>query len=143
MVTKKNPMLKNLPRYGSTSTISTHSSLDSSILSNTSSLNDSAFKSASSKFTSMNSTMSSIMTNDKSVYISMNQSKLNGSLYKGYIPKQTIKPNVTVTVASSKTPKKIEITSSDQEENLLSVFTVNIFVVSIFRAGSKAVFANT
>jgi hypothetical protein len=110
MVMLKKPVQRNLPRYGSTSTISTQSSLDSntSILSNTSSINDSAFKSASSKFTSMNSTMSSIMTNDKT-YVSTNQSKTNNSLLKGYIAKQNVfkkQPNVIVTVTSSKTPKK-------------------------------------
>ncbi len=59
-------------RQGSTSTISSYSSLDSNC-----SVNDQTFKSAYSKLPGMNSTLSSIMTNDKTSFHKTTNSTIN------------------------------------------------------------------
>lgn len=82
MVTKK-PTLKEISRQGSTSTISTFSSLDSTMSSNTSLLNENTtFKSAKSVLSGHNTTISSLMTSDnsyKSTNSRINQWNLNGT----------------------------------------------------------------
>lgn len=115
MILKKTDT-KNITRYGSTSTISTYSSLDSTISSNTSSNHEQTFKSAHSKFPGINSTYSSLMTNDKTTNESNIRWNLNGTIQGSAKSKQepiksAYKPNMTVN--GTKTPlKKSALTAS-------------------------------
>lgn len=111
-------MLKETSRHGSTSTISTLSSMDSTMSSNTSLLNENTtFKSAKSQFSCNNTTISSLMTNDssyKSTNLKIKQWNLNGtfqtSTSSGYKSmdinnqstsiKHTTKPIIKITNAS-------------------------------------------
>ena len=125
-------MLGQLSRHGSTSTISSYSSLDSntSISSNTSSINEQTFKSANSKFSYLNSTVSSIMTNDKS-YKSVNQttnkSNFNNSVNhankNNLVNKQipSLKPASKANVTIASTNSALE---SSKKTTLKSIYSI-------------------
>lgn len=117
MVTKNN-LSKQLQRHGSSSTISTYSSLESD--SSCITQDQSSFKSANSKFSGLNATISSLMTNDKTQYNSPrynyefnNRSNLNATTNKSNTVKKTlvnkpsVKSNMTInSLSSAKTPGK-------------------------------------
>lgn len=135
MVTKK-PMLS---RHGSTSTISTYSSLDSntSITSNASEISEQTFKSAHSKLSGLNCTISSMMTNDKT-YKSIhtfNRSKLNGTMHtnSSILKGNTNKPNLVkpnLVVNSAKTPlKKSNLNALQSTKQYLAIPTQKSAIV--------------
>jgi hypothetical protein len=104
MVTQKTAFKQ---RQGSTSTISTYSSLDSTF-----SVSDQTFKSANSKFSAMNSTISSIMTNDKTTLYkttnaSINRVNLNVTAQSRLVkkPNPINKPNLAINHSLHKSVK--------------------------------------